>query len=234
MTTRNTLVSFRKDPVDTIRYKWKFKRGAKGAYEPSYNSFFTEKNVDIIVELHENMHGFINQMNPELRKTNSECSDYCQGKEPDNFTPEKWTAYKCFDEGMANWAAFKVAELDEREVSEQPPLPPSAYIPDDMSVNEALQLGVDMLKKTRMKNDKITRKKARLRDKALETTKLISYSVGTPFVTSSMDLLTDRGIELNKAIVALIQNPPETIDDLTNPETFITEKLLPKLTTQDR
>lgn len=54
----------------------------------------------------------------------------------------------------------------------------------------------------------------------------VEYDIGSHFVNEGIITLIDSGMNLTEALVTLIKNPPETVNDLINPERYVREKLL--------
>ena len=212
-------------------------KSASGYYDPAYHTYFTGKDNDLFVSLHENMHGFNASVNYEFGGLSKKLADMVEaqvgGAGSQTIDIEKTMVLRCVDEGIAQWSAMEVAK----------------ELPDDFSVEdiENVRNGMFGINKTDNKNiipdrhfieqqfDKVQEaidlyKQAhnsegnsvlRLGFKAEAVSSEALYITGLYFTEKAIKYLLDKGFSKGEALTILVKNPPTTINEIKNPDTFI-------------
>jgi len=255
---RNSRVHRRIDPLDASLTRHYFKKRSVGIYEPRYNIYFAEVGTDIMTDLHESAHGLIHQFNPEFVEIDQRYNNAAsEGESLPDEDVEKYLTCQAFNEGMAKWMEFStvlqhfgkhiendeirkslwttiVMNVDEGiftisdDLDKWPPFYLTPFLDEDRETlmqanglyNQALLLkGGNIL---------TFKKQSALRQKANDLLVKPKYRIGANFVSNGVRVLEEAGLDLPDALVALIQNPPSTIDELLDPQRYVREKLLSK------
>lgn len=164
--------------------------------------YLCEENTVLVIDwlsnelhtsLHENMHAFVYQINPQLVIWRPEAE--LRGKKFSDFTQEEGEALlkdqlhfylvaRTVDEGIAEWAAAEVM----LRMGTKPAVDPHDYY-------------ISMYTKSSKKHHNFS-----------------PYLEGHIFVRNAMDALTRKGLNVNDALTLIIKNPPRRLEQLQLPE----------------
>ena len=212
---------------------------ALGFYLDSSNIFFTTGS-NLYVAHHENMHGFMYQINPLIRSVQNRYTLSVIGRfigisqTPDPMPP---MILKCFNEGMADWAAIQTGLKIGGGIASEA-YRGHIYLSGD-SGRRARRLGIN---RTKVKTQLVDLEDAiSLTADALElrsnlgrdmlnramriTSGYLIYSTGYHFVFDAMNALKDKNITTGDGLVLLIKNPPTKLQAFRDPVKYITELL---------
>lgn len=195
------------------------RKDTRGMYDREYDAIFVAKDSGLFVELHENGHVFLDNINPEIYNKIEEMvimlDQRKTGQAVDTEQVETIVTYRCFDEGIAQWIALETAER----------------LPEDFELNDIQDL----------KNVLLQNSIQKIRDVALIHKNLLSltgtrvmieslkanarlglskYTTGYTFVYGVMRSIDSPSDQVGKVLTKLIENPPKSIDDLENPQKF--------------
>lgn len=206
-------------------------RDAVAVYDRRYGAVFAPKD-DLFAELHENVHAFLDSTNPQIRDTVDELpimiGQRVAGKQVNTDDIEKIVAYRCFDEGVAQYGALKTAgrlaeHFEPEDVSsmensmlhgtgnEQP----ENFLQSQVaSVRQAVSNYKSALSQT---GPKVMIEGMRAESQLSDA----QYPVGFHFVDGAMQVLTNSGRQVGDALIGLINKPPESIDDLEKPHEYL-------------
>lgn len=208
------------------------RRRMVAAYDRRYGAVFVAKD-DLFAELHENSHALVDSINPHIRDSVDELPVMVEqrvtGKPVNLDNVEKIVAYRCFEEGVAQWGALRIAgRLAEH------------FEPEDiLSMENSMLHGAENNHaKTNFIQDqfRVVRQATSAYKTVLSQTgpkvmiegmKVESqlsdprYVVGYHFVDGVMQTLTNSGRQVGEALIGLIRKPPEKIDDLERPQEYV-------------
>ncbi len=230
---RNRFVLYRhsRDAVnDQIKTLTDVLRGSpmhKAWYEPRYHAFFYEKGrggkevqdiINVQTIYHENLHSYNHGINPDLVERLIQVSD--------RNTLIKNISYKALDEGMAEWGSWETVALDaDRDVFNDPD---ASYRLHRKTLTErATILLVPLTEEAIEEKDLIERSKAVLygivddqSTFSISSLEMI-YRIGHYFVNEAIHELRKMNFKRQLAMVFVLLNPPQTIEDLVNPREYI-------------
>lgn len=182
-------------------------RGTDACYVSSLHTIFVG-NVyyNEYCSRHENLHGWAASMNKEFRATRTD--------------EEKGIVLDCIDEGIAVWGAQRITGIDPNKRDRHP------YACDVLTADEFTRIVIPRIRRIA----KVLLCDVRPRDKFLYANAASqlennSYETGLYFVSTAIDYLENHGVSENEILVALVQNPPATINQLANPLGFAEDLL---------
>lgn len=219
LTPRNSaaliLEGFRKKKLIAILFSFKSSFFMDGI------SFVKRGRFKEFAELHETMHGWCDEINPQLKGLS---------REPISKTRilieeiERFGAANIMLEGLCSWIAAEVIwqRQGKSMLTEAPERQQLKQKMQSLAKGDELILDLDMHELKRMASGSIINIIAATR-KLLGLKGDKFYSLGFNFV---WDVITDltQAMPLNLAIDIIVKNPPKTIADLKNP-TFYAEQL---------
>ncbi len=214
-------------------------RDADGVYRNEYNAFFVRSgHNDRITAWHENMHGYVNSLNPtesfalaDLRRMLLSTMD---GVKVERQEIERVASVTALDEGIAEWASVQTAlAIGTEEEKEQALDLQNQYVSKDRVVNgkTAAQVSLTVAERSittlaeLFSSEKGFFRTPLVFNKTVDMLHYVIYSVGYNFVNQAIKSIMSRGKSLATAIDFLIKNPPHNISDLRNPRRFVFEKL---------
>lgn len=206
-------------------------RGAVAAYDRRYGAMFVLKD-DLFAELHENGHALVDSINPHIRDFIDELpvmvGQRVSGKPVNLDHVEKIVAYRCFDEGVAQWGALRTAgrltehfepedvlsiENSMLHVAENDQ--PTNFVQDQF---EALRQATSAYKTALFQ----TGPKVMIEGMKVESQLSdLQYVIGYHFVDGAMQTLVNSGRQVGEALMGLIGKPPESIDDLERSKEYV-------------
>lgn len=210
-----------------------------GGYMFKYNTVFLTKddeNYMQFAKLHEDMHAYAFQTNPDLQKPVRKLIDIVLDREePSREAIELAEVRHVFSEGIANWGTIDVrarlplseprtvTHLDDAH--KKTLLLPSwrnaaLEIPDEYAlfISQLTVGNVDLLKITSDRGALEFMKMWEFCHSGIN--EMASYLLGNYFVYEAMSLLRNQGMFTKDALPLLIKNPPDTVDQLRNPRDF--------------
>lgn len=210
------------------------KNDAVGVYDYRFHAYFfsPEERNGIFTALHENMHGFIAVVNPDIslqqELISQAVSSRFVGRPLPEVDIEKYIVSKSFDEGIAQWAAIEVASrlqntkrlnplrnlmLTGRKSSEVVHVDEKFMEGEFQKLEESKDLYHEALQ---LSGTKVMTKGA----KAEAVIGDAVYHTGYYFVYHAMIGLEQQGLGFAEAITMLVKNPPTKISELRNPVNY--------------
>ena len=197
-----------------------FQDGAAAFYLAEYNAFVVRGQKDAqgqFVELHENMHSMVYQLNQQLiHDSLSEAVNTLHELEKTGKVSnlnDQSLAYKFFDEGVCEWVATEVYFRNQGKTD-----PKSLMFVHLKTIqNKYAMLNMPRKHINELNLDLDTEEGRQL---LLEG----CYLVGHQFVFLAMQhLINEVGIETGDALKIMIANPPRTKDQIKDPKKYVAE-----------
>jgi hypothetical protein len=252
---RNQITHLRKDPLGALLTRRRLRGDTLAMYENGYNAIFTDENINVVEEIHENAHSLINQINPNISRVRQEFTRAFIREIP-RVDTEKPMVFSSFSEGMAQWLSLYTAErlyYDMRDAQtstdhlEEALLkfvsrnlvtairnneggrsliftafnPPN--VKDVATIREAISI-VDHAFSISEGGARFAIRNFRFLEQADHILDTVQYDMGAHFVNEGIIRLVRSGMSIKEAIIALIENPPETVDNLIHPGIYVREK----------
>lgn len=214
------------------------------ALPPSYNAIViqgTDKEDVSGTALHENMHCYMSQINPEIDLYRDQFMDNLDQYFRDNkhhkpeLIIEKDEVFHCFEEGVAEWAAYEVVacqigskddpaqrkEIHRKGVRRLPiEIEIQTIEPEYIEAQlQRLQKRINELEKRlpRGAEEFLEEYRKMVDDQEVHS---LYYILGHYFVYEGMNNLTQSGMSISEALQTLIKNPPNTMSQLRNPKAW--------------
>lgn len=211
-------------------------------YDSDFHTFFytppKKRKEDFLSDetvYHENLHGFIHDVNPELEKELSEATKEAGRLLPDPGVVLRGFCSKALLEGMAEWGGWETVALDHQKKFDDPDTSYEYHRKLNMAYSDAT---------LHLAGGSIEEKEKDLKDKAREelykflhiriiedpTTLDVEYfyAIGHYFVNEVMHKLRNSGMTRAEAMVFLLKRPPRSVENLINPEKYAEEILAKK------
>lgn len=193
-----------------------------GCWDPVYNSYRVKKDGDILIDVHEEVHSFTDQLNPNL--TNGAFNLVLSLSDPEeNFDPEQAIIYGALHEGIAYFAEMDIAlYMGNRSVYGKAFEIKEAFLhnragsvsceDESFSWLDLMRFNIESLKDASIKSPK---EMERLMQEAFIRQITIDPFVGFPYVFHRVAALRqDHQLTDSEALVHIINNPPTTINEM--------------------
>ena len=228
---RNRLVLARKTDILTGLLAL---RGHWGAYSADHNIFFTDSKSPPLVALHENMHAYLYEKNPQLREGPVEhgVTDYLYGlaraPSADTAKLEEIVVLDSFQEGMCHWAAFTTAislpafYKDDAAHNFIHGYMPHFSRPEDQPMTteeyhtelfDCLTKGISAYQAAFIESGANRKRDIDLAVKSIED---VRNFAGFAFIRDAMDRFQRDGVRLSRGIDMLAHRPPTEVKQLRN------------------
>ena len=222
--------------IDTYAYtKMIFSKQFDGIYIAPIHSYFFRKTYSL-TGLHENIHGYINLKNQQigsyLRDSLNASFSHVFGLKDQFIGAEKALAYKCLDEGLAEWGSIITGMKNEgtvrldagrrfsnltsdRKINGKYPLDMTYEVLDDSCAYYDQSFRVGWLKDI-----------AKIENKRKYNNHFVNNAItlaGFNFVHRGMNHLYSKGLSVPEAFDFLITHPPEDFSRMKNTEDYLNE-----------
>lgn len=207
-------------------------KGAVAAYDRRYGAVFVPKD-DLFSELHENGHAFLDMTNPQIRDSIDELpvmvAQRVSGKPVNLDNIEKIIAYRCFDEGVAQWGALRTAgKLVEHFEPEDVLSMENSMLHGEKNNHAKKNFIQEQFRAVRQATSAyktaLSQTGPKVMIEGMSAESQLSdpqYVVGYHFVDRAMQTLANSGRQVGEALMGLIRKPPERIDDLERPQEYV-------------
>lgn len=213
-------------------------KDAEGTYRRSYNAFFVRPNdTDRITSWHENMHSYVDFLNPEDSHDFSEFRTMLlssnNGSKVEPKELEKVASATALDEGIAVWASIKIAQKigsdkekeEARDIHEIYTTRGRVITGKTLAEEGIRAVENSLITLNRLFTSEPGFKTPIVFNKTMSRLHHVIYYVGYNFVNQAMQAMVNKGKSVADALDILIKNPPQRTSELRNPRKYVFDRL---------